>query len=56
MVLEIAAILIMAFHERANTRFAPTMARKSASDVGVNLVFTQQPGKIRIAVEIGPEF
>jgi hypothetical protein len=37
----LAAILILAFHERANTRFAPTMARKSSSEVGVNLVFTR---------------
>jgi len=37
-----AAILILTFSERANTRFAPTMAREPASDVGVNLVFTRK--------------
>ena len=31
------AILILELQEQANTRFAPTMARKPALDVGANL-------------------
>jgi hypothetical protein len=45
-------MLILAIQERANTRFAPTTARKPVSDVGANNYSPRHFPKIRIVEQI----